>query len=67
MCIKEVLFVYLDSWIIQSLKYQKKLQRFDGIVFLEMPSTHNIAIIEAGGFGMEKYFISSIKKNLRMW
>jgi hypothetical protein len=52
--------VNLDSWIIQSLNYQKKLQRFDDMVFLEMPSTHNSAITEADGFGIEKYFISAL-------
>lgn len=52
--------VDVDSWSLNSLAYQRNLQRYDDMVFFEMPSTHNSAITEADGFGIEKYFISAL-------
>lgn len=52
--------VQVDPWIISSLNYQKQLQYNDLFVYFEMPSTHNSAVTEADGFGIEKYFVSSL-------
>jgi len=52
--------VEVDSWAVQSLNYQRQLQRTDDFIFYEMPSTHNSAISEADGYGIEKYFISAL-------
>lgn len=52
--------VQVDPWIISSLAYQRALQHDDRVVYLELPSTHNSAITEADGFGIEKYFISNL-------
>ena len=49
--------VEVDAWAVNALKYQRKLQRSDKMVFYEMTSTHNSAISEANNFGIEKYFI----------
>lgn len=52
--------VEVDKWAVNALAYQRKLQTDDAFVFYGMPSTHNSAITEADGFGIEKYFISSL-------
>jgi hypothetical protein len=52
--------VQVDDWIVNSLKYQSQLQRNEKLVYFEMPSTHNSAITEADGYGIEKYFISAL-------
>jgi hypothetical protein len=52
--------VEVDKWAVQSLAYQRSLQKEDRFVFYGLPSTHNSAITEADGFGIEKYFISAL-------
>lgn len=52
--------VEVDTWATNSLKYQRNLQTNDKLVYMEMPSTHNSAITEADGYGIEKYFISAL-------
>ncbi len=52
--------VQVDNWIVNSLNYQRQLQLTDKMVFFEMPATHNSAITEADGYGIEKYFISAL-------
>jgi hypothetical protein len=52
--------VQVDAWTSQALAYQRQLQADDKFVFMEFPSTHNSAITEADGFGIEKYFISAL-------
>jgi hypothetical protein len=58
--------VQLDSWIVNSLDYQRELQKSDNMMFYEMASTHNSAITEADGFGIEKYFIAALGGGLDM-
>lgn len=53
--------VEIDRWAVDALKYQRKLQLDDDFVFYEMPGTHNSAINEADGYGIEKYFISALQ------
>jgi hypothetical protein len=53
--------VKVDSWITSSLSYQRQLQANDKFVFFEMPSTHNSAVTEADGYGIEKYYISALE------
>ena len=43
------------------MAYQKKIGFKDQLVYLQFPSTHNSAINEADGFGIEKYFISALQ------
>jgi len=52
--------VHVDAWSTNALAYQRNLQTNDKLIFFEMPSTHNSAITEADGYGIEKYFISSL-------
>lgn len=52
--------VVTDDWITQSLTYQRQLQAEDKLIFFEMPATHNSAVTEADGFGIEKYFVSAL-------
>jgi hypothetical protein len=52
--------VVVDNWILNSLKYQQTLQKTDKLVYFEMPSSHNSAITEADGYGIEKYFINAL-------
>lgn len=52
--------VEVDSWAVKSLSYQRQLQRSDKLVYFELPGTHNSAITEADGFGIEKYFVSAL-------
>jgi hypothetical protein len=52
--------VVVDDWALKSLKYQKNLQYGDKLIYLQLPSTHNSAINEADGYGIEKYFISAL-------
>ena len=49
-----------DPWATSSLRYQRMLQRDDPLVVVEFPATHNSAISEAYGYGIEKYFISAL-------
>lgn len=58
--------VEVDAWAVNALKYQRKLQRSDKMVFYEMTSTHNSAISEANNFGIEKYFIAALGGGLDM-
>jgi hypothetical protein len=52
--------VITDDWTTKSLTYQRQLQANDKFLFFELPATHNSAITEADGFGIEKYFISAL-------
>ena len=52
--------VETDPWTDTALAYQRRLQRADPLVVAELPSTHNSAISEAYGYGIEKYFISAL-------
>ncbi|RYG63084.1 hypothetical protein EON64_16655, partial [archaeon] len=52
--------VKLDDWSVSALAYQHSLQRSDPLVYYQMPGTHNSAINEADGFGIEKYFMSAL-------
>lgn len=52
--------VEVDKWVVNALNYQRQLQRSDSLMFYELPGTHNSAITEADGFGIEKYFISAL-------
>lgn len=49
-----------NAWTDSALAYQRRLQRDDPLVVTELPSTHNSAISEAYGYGIEKYFISAL-------
>jgi hypothetical protein len=44
----------LNPWIINSLTFQRKLQMDQPLVKFEMPGTHNSAISQAYGFGIEE-------------
>jgi hypothetical protein len=52
--------VEVDPWIKNSLTYQRQLQMPDKFIYFQMPGTHNSAINEADGYGIEKYFISAL-------
>lgn len=52
--------VDIDEWAAASVSYQQKLQMDDPLVIVEFPGTHNSAISEAYGYGIEKYFISAL-------
>lgn len=52
--------VDLDTWATSSLKYQRDLQFSDPLLISEYPGSHNSAISEAYGYGIEKYFISAL-------
>jgi len=52
--------VKVDEWVTKSLNYQRKLQLNDKWLYYELPGTHNSAITEADGYGIEKYFISAL-------
>lgn len=52
--------VNVDNWATNALKYQRKLQLNDQLITIEFPGTHNSAISEAYGYGIEKYFISAL-------
>ncbi len=52
--------VQVDQWAVDAINYQRRLQYEDRLVYYEMPSTHNSAMTEADGYGIEKYFISSL-------
>jgi hypothetical protein len=54
----------LDEWATKSLSYQQYLQLDDPLVIAEIPGTHNSAITEAYGYGIEKYFISALGNGL---
>lgn len=54
----------LDTWATKSLAYQQYLQLDDPLVVNEIPGTHNSAISEAYGYGIEKYFISALGNGL---
>lgn len=56
--------VVVDDWATKALTYQHKLQKTDKFLYYEFPSTHNSAISEADGYGIEKYFISSLGNGL---
>jgi len=43
------------------LQYQRGLQYNEDLLYSQLPSTHNSAINEADGFGIEKYFISALQ------
>lgn len=58
--------VEVDQWAVDALNYQRLLQRSDQMIFYEMTSTHNSAISEANGFGIEKYFIAALGGGLDM-
>lgn len=49
-----------DPWTDKSLEYQRILQRDDLLSIVDFPATHNSAISEAYGYGIEKYFISAL-------
>ena len=53
--------VKVDSWIVDTLNYQRNLQKNDKMIYLEMPSSHNSAITEADGYGIEKYYVSALQ------
>lgn len=44
------------------MAYQRDLLYDQDLLYLQLPSTHNSAINEADGFGIEKYFISALQK-----
>jgi hypothetical protein len=52
--------VEVDEWATKALKYQRYLQRDSLFSTLELPGTHNSGMSEAYGFGIEKYFISTL-------
>lgn len=56
--------VIVDNWAKQSLLYQQYLQLDDELIINEIPGTHNSAISEAYGYGIEKYFISALGNGL---
>jgi hypothetical protein len=52
--------VEVDAWATAAVSYQRQLQKNDKLVYFELPSTHNSAMTEADGYGIEKYFISAL-------
>lgn len=52
--------VEVDEWALSALQYQRTLQYEDKFMYYELPSTHNSAMSEGDGFGIEKYFISAL-------
>mmetsp|Transcript_3873 Transcript_3873/g.5328 ORF Transcript_3873/g.5328 Transcript_3873/m.5328 type:complete len:453 (+) Transcript_3873:62-1420(+) len=53
--------VDVDEWTSNALQYQRGLQFNEELIYSQLPSTHNSAINEADGFGIEKYFISALQ------
>lgn len=52
--------VDVDPWIIGSLNYQRKLQLDQPFMKFELPGTHNSAISQAYGFGIEEDGIEAL-------
>jgi len=56
----EIGTVVVDNWLSQTLAFQRKIQLHSGIPLVKatLPGTHNSAISQAYGFGIEQNFLA---------
>ena len=52
--------VALDAWVDASLRFQRALQLDEPLARATLPGTHNSAITQARGFGIEQDFVANL-------